>query len=104
MLSPKSLCTARMFTIIFAPAAPFRASGHKRYNTLDFPAENRVPKGTLSPLESSATKPEVSLDSSCYQGESVTNEYTFLSFPARHLPEPYTGIPSHSVHKNPCGQ
>lgn len=27
----------------------FRASGHKRYNTLDFPAENRVPSGTLFP-------------------------------------------------------
>lgn len=26
-----------------------RASGHKRYNTLDFPAENRVPSGTLFP-------------------------------------------------------
>ena len=26
-----------------------RASGHKRYNTLDFPSENRVPSGTLFP-------------------------------------------------------
>ena len=33
----------------------------QRYNTLDFPAENRVPRGTLSPLDTPAKGNAVSL-------------------------------------------
>ena len=34
----------------------FAACGYKRYNTLDFAQQNRVPKGTLSPLDTSANR------------------------------------------------
>ena len=40
------------FRLPFAP---------QRYNTLDFPAENRVPRGTLSPLDTPAKGNAVSL-------------------------------------------
>lgn len=36
-------------------------SSPQRYNTLDFPMENRVPRGTLSPLDSPAKGNAVSL-------------------------------------------
>ena len=43
LLSPKSVCPG-----VGQPLSS--VSGRKRYNTLDFPKENRVPTGMLSPL------------------------------------------------------
>ena len=48
LLSPKSVCQPLSARTADGEASPFPASaGNKRYNTLDFPAENRVPTGML---------------------------------------------------------
>ena len=36
--------------LLSTPSTPFPLSRKQRYNTLDFPAENRVPTGMLAPL------------------------------------------------------
>ena len=47
----KSACSAAAEKCLSSVGQPLSSvSGRKRYNTLDFPKENRVPTGMLSPL------------------------------------------------------
>ena len=47
----KSVCSAAAEKCLSGVGQPLSSvSGRKRYNTLDFPKENRVPTGMLSPL------------------------------------------------------
>jgi hypothetical protein len=57
LLSPKSGSAAHPFPTDFAPVAPFRASGHKRYNTLDFASKIVCQVERCSPMEPHANRP-----------------------------------------------
>ena len=58
----KSACSAATGNGLSGVGQPLSSvSGRKRYNTLDFPTENRVPSGTPSPLDTPAKGNAVSL-------------------------------------------
>ena len=76
-LSPHSAAPQSM------PPPLFRVSRKQRYNTLDFPAENRVPTGMLrAPIGNPAAKGKFPLQSPIFLAGAYTNCKRQLAMPA----------------------